>query len=1241
MGRYTKIASKYILAKFHQNTSQGALFERDWTTIGNIHRLEPGKRAVYGSSNFLFTENSLPVYKKKRKSGKWVGSYVYDDVMDAEDLVNLIKVNTDSENLSDYAYWGSMSELFRGSVEHIIKTFPGRLRSTKKRLSIHHHIDGNPEYWADANGYILGNPFDLDMHTTEQNGDINPEDLLKYIALSWRNYNVEDYDVGTVYPMDSYTVYEDYIVYDCERRYFRLYNIVLFYGKGNFLIIDVYLADGKIVYVYRTEKDPDTPPGWFDFFIDYYSGIGSSGNSSKSSSEADMSQENGRSADIDDIFGNWYIPNDFGICPSESVLADYFRRLEGFEWKLLNTRTKPYYRNTFLLPVQLDNGNWKLVRRTYTWPSEGVWIDIESTDFESFINGMVDLCEVYDSLWCDSIWRCMVHESVKNFDWSYRREYDDNDAVDNIEGGNRMKDVMRLYGIIYDKAKRYVDGISMFNTVSYDGYNNCPNAQISDRNLLQGWDVTSTQHQFYWYEEFSGKQNVTFTPLPVLPFNVDEDSPEYVSITCPGANAYYYVKKSIPVSDISLESLFFEEGIVADGQNPWVPTNVYGRLYTEVGYASVTPSTYDFSLPNRTFNDFPYQLFDGMSYEPFVMVVSNTGKRYYKLLPNENAIKDNNTRFSNGVWFETVNENAVNTATTDILFNRVLNLSSNRILKTKGTKESIEMAFALFGFGRYDENENIHGDYIIEEQHTRYIAKDYDSMFYFYEAIEQEETDGYTVVTVDELPKNPTGETSPQFIKIVTDTGDGSSFDTYYKLNGQYTVGEAIKLLYAHRTTERIYNDYYSGVPINDEYRATKHLVVPFMDSRRTYEGNPYFEGNGGWMKTGEYTWDYSETIPYLHILQRISDLFRINPSSLSNDDIYFVADVSDYYTYTDNVPYYLSNYFKLLDRYNSTLFSSWVNVPIDGPIANGGNTGIEGVTKEDYLHAKHLDSIIPSILFNNPHCGYDRYDMGEMYKEYMSHPYRYSVENEEYDDDYYANMASQFEFDSTSIYTTTDDGVYDSKTIVTAQTDSYVTADAASRRKKKKSDDDTEETPETATQQQTVDVDYSYVNDKYLKITLLDDGTPIDVNIEKYRMHLEYMRNVVMKYVVQVVPSTTLLVLDNFITLEPDANDTATITVNVVGEGTVYGGGEYLKSSMVTLKAVPAEGWHFYGWRGFSGRESSPSQTTQAEPFGSYEDTVTVMVCDDNTYTAVFVEDCAIGYGCNVLNCGGSLPSV
>ncbi len=1223
MGRYTKIASKYILAKYHQDTSQGTLFERDWTTIGNVHRLEPGKRAVYGSSNFIFTESTIPVYKKKWKNGKWVGSYVYEDVMGAEDIVNKITVNTDSENLSDYAYWGSMTELFRGSVEHIIKTFPGRLRSSKKKLAIHHHwpndpTHGNNEWWTNAPGYILGNPFGLDMHT-DTDEDIDVDDLLKYVALSWEKYVVEDYERGNVVPITSYRIYPDYIEYDCEHRYFRLCNIIVFY-ENDFLIVDTYLVDGKIVYCYRTKDDEEpVDPDWFQFIIEYYSGL-LDVESSRSSSVS--TRDGVLTIDLSD----WYVPEDFAICPNADVVEIYFRTLEGFEWKLLNRQTKPYYKNTFLLPVQLQNGNWKLVRRVYTWPSEGMWIDIESTDYDSFINSMVELCGVYDNLWCDSIWRCMVHESVKNFDWSYRREYEDNDAIDNIEGGNRMKDVMRLYGIIYDTAKRYVDGISMYNTVTYDGYNNCPNAQISDRNILQGWDITSTQHQFYWYEKITKYvSGEGYTPLPVLPVNVDEESPELVSVTCPKTvDTEYYIKKTTPVSEISLDTQFYNETIVDKQQNPWVGHNVYGRLYTEVGYASVTPG-YDFSQPYATFNEYPYQLFDGINYQDYVLVLSNNGKRYYELLPNDAAIETNNENYVNGVWFESVNENVVTTATTDILFNRMLNLSSNRILKTKGTKESIEMVFALFGFGKYDENENPYGDYTIEEQYGKYTAKEYDSTFYFYEEITPEEAEGHTVETVDSLPVNPDAE-SDEYIMIETVIDSDSSYDTYYKLNGEYTVAEVIKLLYAHRTTERVYDDYYSGVPIKDVYNGNEHLIVPFMDNSRTYEGNPYFEGKGGWMNTGENTWDYTETIPYLHILQRISDLFSVNTNGVNNGDIYFVADVSDYYEYTPNVPYYLSNYFKLKDKYNSTRFSSWVNVPIEGPIQNGGYSGIDGVTREDYLHAKHLDTIIPSILFNNPHCGYDRYDMGDNFKDLMSRPYRYSSDNELYDDEYYANMASQFKFESVYEQTQEDDG----KMVVTAETVVY----------DEQNDELLIDNLESENEQtEPENTNYALINDKYLKITLYDNGAAIVASNPDYRMHLEYMRNVIMKYVAQVIPSTTILVLTNFITPEDISDRTAVIATAVNGEGVVYGAGTYLQTSMVTLKAVPADGWHFVGWRGVSGRStwSSDNNNTQLEPFGGYEDTLTVMACGNKTYTAVFAEDCGIGFGCKIMDCGGS----
>lgn len=1248
MSRYTKITSKYILAKRHQDIAQGTLYERDWTTIGNVHRLEPGKRPYFGDGNFLFTESTIPVYKKRRKTGKWVGNYTYNDVKDVNDVVNIINVNTDSDNLTDYAYWGSMTELFRGSVEHIISTFPGRLRSTKMKFSVHWHRDDAPlgpdEYWEEVNGYVLANPYNLDMHNEFQ--EVGQDELLRYVALSWQKYLVDDLGANTQSKITYYSIIPSYYEFDCEHRYFRLCTIYILAGE-NAIVVDTYLADGKIVYVYRT--DDGTIAG-LEFLITYYSGL----------PDGDRGQQiasivrNVLDSDIELV-----VPDEFAIRPSDEVVEEYFRTLSGFEWKLLNRNTYPLYQNVFLYPSQGESGNWYLTRRKYTWPSEGYWIDIESTNYESFISSMVDLCEVYDNLWCDSIWRCMVHESVKNFDWSYRREYDDSDETDNIEGGNRMKDVMRLYGIIYDTAKRYVDGISLYGNVTYDGYNNCPSAQVSDRNTLLGWDVTSTMHQFFWYSETQKLlPTIEITPVPALPINVDENSPNFVVVTCPSGGTYY-AKYTLDIPTITLTDEFFNE-VWKQEPNPWITGNVYGKLYVEIGYGSV-PDRWVFDETN-TFSEFPYALYPNLGrMSQYIRVVSNGNMKYYQLIVNR-QFPQNNENYLNGTWFTTRLTNSVTPEATDILFNKMLNLSGNRILKSKGTRESIEMVMALFGFGLYDENENPYGDFKLEEQHRIFGAKFFNSKFYFYEEVEYEETGG-TAVPHDSIPINP-NQLSDDYISVETTYGDGS-FTTYYKLNSEYTVGDAVRELYAHRTTERIYDNIYSGVPIKNSYYRNTQLIIPFHDSKLNYEGDFYFLGRGGWMKdeqdygyvvahpeegqildyiesyglptqvTEEYpehiyvdedgetvyydrinldkTWAYSETIPYLHILQRISDMLSLNTLDVNNDDIYYVADISDYYTYSSDIPYYLSHFFKLKDKYNASNFSSWANIPIDGPIQYG-YSGVEGVTVDDYRHAKHLDGIIPTILFNNPHCGYDRYDMGSEFMEYMQEPYKYAVDNEMFDDEYYTNMASQFRFTMSTVMPS-------SKMEVV--TESF---------------DENDHRPEER-------IPTTLINDKLLKITLMDDGKPIDTTNPSYRMHLEYMRNVVMKYVAQVIPSTTILVLDNFMPAENMANDMATVTVNVVEEGfgTVYGAGTYLKSSMVTLKAVPNDGYHFVEWRWNGGRMDSPQQGSHEESDpGNMVTTeeMTFMVCEDRTFTARFAEDCGISFGCVEVNCGGQ-PSL
>ena len=663
-------------------------------------------------------------------------------------------------------------------------------------------------------------------------------------------------------------------------------------------------------------------------------------------------------------------------------------------------------------------------------------------------------------------------------------------------------------------------------------------------------------------------------------------------------------------------------------------------------------------------------LFEGVTTPEYVKVASNTGVKYYKLLADANEIAENNEGYVNEKWFPTRYENTVTPDTVDILFNRMLNLSSNRILKTKGSKQAIEMVFAMFGFGKYDRDENPSGDYTIEERYGTSRVKNYDDVFYFYEEIPEDEVVG-AAAPKDAIPTDATGG-SDEFIRVTYTNSDGTEYTVYYKLNGDYTVYEAIKLLYAHRTTEREDDNYYSGVPVNDMYRGSRHLIVPFMDARKQYEGNAYFEGKGGWMRTGnaweyvtanvsdlerdEYvvveekptnvterspehicvrvggeddyydkieinqTWNYCETIPYLHILQRISDLFTIDTRGVDNNDIYFVADVSDYYEYSEYTPSYLSNFFKLINKYNPSIFSSWVNIPIEGTI-QFGQEGYHGVTYDDYQHAKHLDEIIPTILFNNPHCGYDRYDLGADYKKYMEYPYTYSVDNYLYDDEFYRNMASQFHF----LYTDTQSQLpyRTEKESIVADTYAYVDDRIVMNL------EDREPIP-TMT-----------VNDKFLKLTLFSNGQPVDNYSTDARFHLEYMRNVVMKYVAQVIPSTTLLVLDNFVPVETTASDYATVTIIIENEGWgyVYGAGSYLKSSLVTLKAVANEGYHFlyWSWIGLMPTPVNPqsegNEGTDRNTTSTLEE-ITIMVCDDITFTAVFTKDCAVEFGCSEIEC-------
>jgi hypothetical protein len=65
MSRYSRYTSSFIQKKKEQTINGGSIIERDWTTIGERHVIEPGKQRVYSDSGFLFTESTRPGIKKE------------------------------------------------------------------------------------------------------------------------------------------------------------------------------------------------------------------------------------------------------------------------------------------------------------------------------------------------------------------------------------------------------------------------------------------------------------------------------------------------------------------------------------------------------------------------------------------------------------------------------------------------------------------------------------------------------------------------------------------------------------------------------------------------------------------------------------------------------------------------------------------------------------------------------------------------------------------------------------------------------------------------------------------------------------------------------------------------------------------------------------------------------------------------------------------------------------------------
>ena len=1111
MGRYTKFKSNYLMRSQRQHTDLGTLLERDWVTTNglNVLRFGSGRKIWYNSGSFVFTTANIPSYHKKHKLSTETTEWKWDDCESADSTVNTVMPTFNTTDIRDYAYYGSCAELIRATIEDIISDFPGRLTSTSERIII--SGDSVNDWYGDSKALKDIRPSKEDISYDNLN-----DEYYYFNDSKWHNAEKVDCDrdvldkttktIGSIYYvkndnavkvltskkvkgnelfyLENYgnatNKFAPYYVHNELMYYVYNYNIQDFvktneipsslingYSLNNPFNIDLHHKKVTLgtydnamrfmsnswnkycIKVKRLKDDNDCGCQNDDIDDKYCLLVGDvvgykiedkDESSCKSENEGRLLkiitfETNNRDINFIKVYGYYingsityvYKPSKYGetiiIQPQQAYIDEYFNGLTGFKKQLLRQDTKPLYMNNFITPTEY-NFVWYYPVKSYIWPSNDYCIDINSIAFTSFVSKLYDIGQNFDEMWSDNLYRSMTHESIKNFDWSYSREYYEGDEQDNVDGGERLQKIIRVFGRVFDDIKVYMDTLKSIPNITYDKYKNAPEALLSDNNDVSGFDVKSTIDSSY-----------------DLDTNIDSEFLDSVT------------KKDC-----------------------WKRVYQNGDTYT---------------------------------------ITSNLSK-----------------------WYPTRNSTDIYPDIADNEFMRRLVLSSKRITQTKGTQESIEMIFGMFGFGD--------NDFTITEE-----------AYYTERPIRSDEClDG----TID-------GE--PDYESIRKDCNWSGTTGVDWKEITSSKKGDLAEEINSAKNLEKLYfydGDTLSGTPMREVSLGRKNNIylVPYYDSTQLYDDNLIYQGKGGWGKmikskdSGplDDNLDYQETLSYLHVVGTVGELLTINPNVVDDNDIYYVASLSDYTEYDENPPMdtennvTMSHYFILLDSANPNELYSWKNIVVktsldsDGSLQKVDNNGVFesifgkkegevdlrdwkfepdddgtetdteklGTYKYAFMKMQYLDNIFSTNLGNNPHVGYGQYDDGSKYIEYMKLPFKYLIDNSSL---LYQN-SSLYELSKNYTFNDITENVVNDKIQI-----------MNSRQGKTYSD-----YIKYTSNVNTLTKDYQFTDDAYnvekrwyinTKVLMIEN------KMNPNSLFNNYFKSVIMPYVMQVIPSTTILKLKGF----------------------------------------------------------------------------------------------------------------
>lgn len=177
----------------------------------------------------------------------------------------------------------------------------------------------------------------------------------------------------------------------------------------------------------------------------------------------------------------------YHIKPNKLKVDEFFNGLSSFEQNILNRYTVPKYTSTYDYDIIGDDNIVYKSKKSITWPvNDGYNIDFYTEDYSNYVSELIQIATISDKVSSDILTRFLVANSISDFD-----TLPNYDGTFEVTSGQKMTKILKIYGRSFDEVKVWIDGLKLFNTVTYDKKSNTPDLLVKNLAKNLGWEMTT------------------------------------------------------------------------------------------------------------------------------------------------------------------------------------------------------------------------------------------------------------------------------------------------------------------------------------------------------------------------------------------------------------------------------------------------------------------------------------------------------------------------------------------------------------------------------------------------------------------------------------------------------------------------------------------------------------------------------------------------------------------------------